>query len=454
MRFASDSGLFGDATHAEREARHAKPTHAQVQEYLGALADTYGLPGGLVRAVAQTESNFDTRPTRGKRVANHDVFEPENKAHGVMQVRDDQIGQTVPAPDGSPHQIGHDIKTNWRANARAGVALLAQQYQLATLENPFGSEQEHAQQAYAGYSRGTAYRDGYAQTLSYSDQPGHPDDRAFLKNFLHAHDHRERDTREWETLLLSQHQITEPERNPQADSNRDRKQNPASGEGSDGNLDRRAKIARTAEDHNGDTSMPYTAGHPTCNLFVQKGIAGAGAPKPEVKKADGKMGAPSAAELTGDRIPPGWRLLKKGESPQQGTMIGARRLALSFFVILLVLLTPGNAQQVNESVTRPVLLSAQVQNGGIIYELNGRRVEDRKTNSLLANLGKIVERYGSQVPVFIVIDVRASFSEVGKLETALDKAGLTRRRLFVSNFTNGIMNEIHWDEEPIPIPRN
>jgi hypothetical protein len=136
------------------------------------------------------------------------------------------------------------------------------------------------------------------------------------------------------------------------------------------------------------------------------------------------------------------------------TLIGARLLTFNFFVILLVLLTPGNAQQLNESMARPVLLSAQVQNGSIVYKLNRKRVEDSRTNSLLTNLGKIVERYGSQVPVFIVIDVRAPFSEVGKLETALDKAGLTRRRLFVSNFTDGMMNEIHWDETPIPIPRS
>ena len=191
MRSDSDSGLFGTATRAGREARHEKPARGQVHEYLGALADTYGLPAGLVRAVAQTESNFDTGHTRAKRGASRDVFGPENTDYGLMQVRDDQIGQTVPAPDGSAHMIGNDIKTNWRANARAGVALLAQQYQLATLENPFGSEREHAQQAYAGYSGGASYRDRYLQTLSNGNQPAHPDDRSFLKNFLHPRAHGE-----------------------------------------------------------------------------------------------------------------------------------------------------------------------------------------------------------------------------------------------------------------------
>ncbi len=191
MRFDSDSGLFGSATRPETDARREKPARAQVRDYLGELAGAYGLPVALVQAVAQTESNFDTGHTRAKRGATHDDFEPENTGYGVMQVRDDQIGRTVPAPDGSAHEIGNDIKTNWRANARAGVALLAQQYHLATLENPFGSEPEHAQQAYAGYSGGTSYRDRYLQTLPYDNQPAHPDDRSFLENFMHVLQHRD-----------------------------------------------------------------------------------------------------------------------------------------------------------------------------------------------------------------------------------------------------------------------
>jgi hypothetical protein len=39
------------------------------------------------------------------------------------------------------------------------------------------------------------------------------------------------------------------------------------GEGSEANLDRRAAIAAAAQAHEGDTSMPYTPGHGTCNQF-------------------------------------------------------------------------------------------------------------------------------------------------------------------------------------------
>ena len=106
--------------------------------------------------------------------------------------------------------------------------------------------------------------------------------------------------------------------------NGEKGQQAATGEGSQANIDRRAAIAAAARAHEGDTSMPYTPDHATCNLFCQKAVGESGAPKPEVLKADGKLGAPSAAELAGDRVPAGWRPLKPGESPQPGD-IAARK---------------------------------------------------------------------------------------------------------------------------------
>ena len=195
MPFDDDSDFFATATEESREAEDAKPTPGQVRQHIAALAGAYGLPASLVHAAAQTGSGFDTGKTQTKPGASRGDFAPDNKAYGVMQVRDDQIGTTVRTPDGSSFQIGEDIKSDWKANAQAGVALLAQHYQLASLENPFGSDQERAQQAYAGYSGGAPYRDRYLQTLPYIDRfavipsndlPAHPDDRAFLRNFLRS----------------------------------------------------------------------------------------------------------------------------------------------------------------------------------------------------------------------------------------------------------------------------
>ena len=94
-------------------------------------------------------------------------------------------------------------------------------------------------------------------------------------------------------------------------------------EGSRANLDRRTRIAESAKKHEGDTSMPYTPGHPTCNLFVGKVIRESGAPNPLVKKADGTMGCPSAAEWAGSPVP-GWRFLGPNEKPEPGD-VAARK---------------------------------------------------------------------------------------------------------------------------------
>jgi hypothetical protein len=132
---------------------------------------------------------------------------------------------------------------------------------------------------------------------------------------------------------------------------------------------------------------------------------------------------------------------------QQFLKLKANRLAL-LWVIFIPL---GLASQTQSSA--PVVVSARMEKGSLVYKVNGKTVEDSKENSLLTNLARIARSQGSDVTVFIVIDVRAPFTEVGKLETALDKVELNHsRRLFVTDFHDGTMNEIHWDRTPIPIP--
>lgn len=134
------------------------------------------------------------------------------------------------------------------------------------------------------------------------------------------------------------------------------------------------------------------------------------------------------------------------------TYVISRFLALFVVIVFATLLVTANIAKPVGNVSHTVIVSARMENGALVYRLNGKRVEDRRDNSLLTNLTNIVKTQGTEAPVLIIIDVRASFTEVGKLETALDKAGLTRYRLFVSNFSNGVMNEIRWDETAVPIP--
>lgn len=120
-------------------------------------------------------------------------------------------------------------------------------------------------------------------------------------------------------------------------------------------------------------------------------------------------------------------------------------------LVLVVLIPTWLASQ-----TLPaVVVTARMEKGALVYRVNGKIVEDSKENSLITNLAQIAKARGSDVPVSIIVDVRAPFTEIGKLETALDKADLSHsRRLFVTDFRDSTMNEIHWDQTPIPIPAN
>jgi hypothetical protein len=121
---------------------------------------------------------------------------------------------------------------------------------------------------------------------------------------------------------------------------------------------------------------------------------------------------------------------------------------------LLCTLVPSVNSQTEEQNSRPIVVSAHMHNGVLVYEVDGKKVEDSSTNSLITNLGRIAKVRGTESPVFIIVDVRARLAEFGKLETALDKVDFTHNRsLFVTNFRDGTMNEIHWDKTSIPIPR-
>jgi hypothetical protein len=108
--------------------------------------------------------------------------------------------------------------------------------------------------------------------------------------------------------------------------------------------------------------------------------------------------------------------------------------------------------QTSESTPRPVVVSARVKNGKIIYKLNGKIVENSVRNSLITNLENVLKTRGRETPVFIVVDVRAAIAQFGHIETALDKVDLPNRRFFVTNFTDDMMIEIHWDDKPVRIP--
>lgn len=133
--------------------------------------------------------------------------------------------------------------------------------------------------------------------------------------------------------------------------------------------------------------------------------------------------------------------------------VGVMRAGVFCSTVAFLLFCNAIHCDASKLATQPLVLSARMEEGRLTYRLDGKRVEDSVQNSLLTNLGRIVRTRGTNFPVWIVIDVRAPFSEVGKLETALDMSDLTQRRLFVSDFTDRVMNEVHWDERAIPLPK-
>jgi soluble lytic murein transglycosylase-like protein len=172
-----------------------QPTHDEVLNYLGRLADDYHLPRKLVYAVADAESSIDPRkephPNYKLDKHKHIVYDKEGKAivkswdYGLMQVNSSNIERgEVKDAHGHRFKIGEDVKTDWKANARAGVALLAPAYRLAEMEQGSGATPEdHAQQAYSQYNTGKPeLRDRYLKERR-DGMPANDADRNFLVRY-------------------------------------------------------------------------------------------------------------------------------------------------------------------------------------------------------------------------------------------------------------------------------
>ena len=120
--------------------------------------------------------------------------------YGLMQVNGSSIYHIdsrgrergiVKDAQGHPFKIGDDVKTDWRANARAGVALLAPAYHLAVLEQgPGATDEDHAQQAYSQYNSGSAnQRERYLRQRR-DGMPAHGADRNFLERYRTTAEHK------------------------------------------------------------------------------------------------------------------------------------------------------------------------------------------------------------------------------------------------------------------------
>ncbi len=153
-----------------------QPTNERVRGELTSLASAYGVPSNVILATAKTESNFDVNAVNDNLNSKGQVTSTD---YGVMQVNSRNIGGTATGPDGKPFTITDSIKSDWKANANAGVAIAAQEYRAAIKSQPNGTAETRAQQTYSGYNAGPGGRSRYTETGSFH---GFADKRDY--NFL------------------------------------------------------------------------------------------------------------------------------------------------------------------------------------------------------------------------------------------------------------------------------
>ena len=140
--------------HAPAPGRHShatgsNPTRQEALNYLGELAKDYHLPQKLVYAVADAESSvnpkIDPQPNYemkyGKRVLDeHGNPKIKNWDYGLMQINGPRIGHDkVKDAHGHRFLVGEEVKNDWKANARAGVAIIKHGYDLVSLSEGSGA---------------------------------------------------------------------------------------------------------------------------------------------------------------------------------------------------------------------------------------------------------------------------------------------------------------------------
>jgi soluble lytic murein transglycosylase-like protein len=175
------------------------PSRDELLNYLGRLANDYHLPRKVVYAVAHAESDFNVNLVK-KNLARDAKGHVKHDGHGnliirsidygVMQVNSGNINAgPVKDAHGNKFVISDDVKSDWRANARAGVALLAPAYHLAQLEQgPGATMEDHAQQAYSQYNSGKErLRERYLSEKR-DGMPKNDADRNFLRRYRETSD--------------------------------------------------------------------------------------------------------------------------------------------------------------------------------------------------------------------------------------------------------------------------
>jgi RHS repeat-associated protein len=183
---AQNEGDYASAVQATEQsaqtqtAQAQNPTAEQVQTELTTLASAYGVPVAVVLAVAQTESDLNVNAEHANKGKDGTVTTSD---YGLMEINSTMIGRSVTGPDGKSFTIPDSVKTDWKDNANAGVALVAQNYKAAVKDQPNGTAQTRAQQTYSAYNGGPGERNRYAQKNKKGNDFKDERDKHFLNNY-------------------------------------------------------------------------------------------------------------------------------------------------------------------------------------------------------------------------------------------------------------------------------
>ncbi len=168
------------------------PSRKEILDYLGQLADQYDLPRKLVYGVADAESSFtpDLVSPNYKRDRHHNIVHDEHgnplvksKDYGLMQINSPRIGHDfVRDANGHGFKIEENVIHDWKANARAGVAIIKHAYDLVTLsEGPGASSEDVALGSYSYYNHDHSWHKFLER-----DKHGVPKDGA-VRNFYNKY---------------------------------------------------------------------------------------------------------------------------------------------------------------------------------------------------------------------------------------------------------------------------
>lgn len=176
-------------------ATSSNPAREEVLNYLGQLADDYRVPRRVVYALAEAESHIDPEidpqpnylKSKGKFVLDKQGSKQvASWDYGLLQINSGTIGKKVKDATGRSFHVDPNIKDKgeWKVNASSGVAIFADAYHLAQLEQgPGATEEDHAQQAYSQYNGGSPKtRERYLKEKNSAPENGAD------RNFLRAYD--------------------------------------------------------------------------------------------------------------------------------------------------------------------------------------------------------------------------------------------------------------------------